>query len=181
MACAQGDPYSLKAYASFDAKKVAEIEYDQAKQATASLRVFDEGRTYTLNKTGSFGRVCWSPDSVYGAFINMTTLDGKAGRDNCAYLYDSQNHQFHRLVNPETVLAAFNQHGTFDQEVIGIYLSPRIQWSPDSKKLLLSCYPAINGNHIVAYLVYNVVQDVVEDVIIKEGPKTLDEALSWEW
>ncbi len=180
-ASSQGDRYSLKAYASFDAKKVAEIEYDETKQAAASLRVFDERRIYTLNETGSFGRVCWSPDSVYGAFINMTTLDGKAGRDNCAYLYDPQNHQFHRLVNPETVLAAFNQHGTFDQEVIGIYLSPRIQWSPDSKKLLLSCYPAINGNHIVAYLVYNVAQDVVEDVVIKEGPKTLDEALSWEW
>lgn len=180
-ACAQGDQYSLKAYASFDAKKVAEIEYDEAKQAAASLRVFDEGRTYTLNESGSFGRVCWSPDSVYGAFINMTTLDGKAGRDNCAYLYDSQNHQFYRLVNPRTILAAFNERGIFDQEVSKIYLHPRIQWSPDGKKLLLSCYPAINDNHIVAYLVYNVAQNAVEDIVIQESPKTLDEALSWEW
>lgn len=180
-ACAQGDQYSLKAYASFDAKKVAEIEYDEAKQAAASLRVFDEGRTYTLNESGSFGRVCWSPDSVYGAFINMTTLDGKAGRDNCAYLYDSQNHQFYRLVNPRTILATFNERGIFDQEVSKIYLHPRIQWSPDGKKLLLSCYPAINDNHIVAYLVYNVAQNAVEDIVIQESPKTLDEALSWEW
>ncbi len=177
-ACAQGDQYSLKAYASFDAKKVAEIEYDETKQA---LRVFDEGQTYTLNESGSFGRVCWSPDSVYGAFINMTTLDGKAGRDNCAYLYDSQNHQFHSLINPKTILAAFNERGTFDEEVTRIYLRPRIQWSPDSKKLLLSCYPAINDNHVVAYLIYNVAQNAVEDIVIKEVPKTLDEALSWEW
>ena len=177
-ACAQGDQYSLKAYASFDAKKVAEIEYDETKQA---LRVFDEGQTYTLNESGSFGRVCWSPDSVYGAFINMTTLDGKAGRDDCAYLYDSQNHQFYRLVNPKAVLAAFNERGTFDEEVTRIYLRPRIQWSPDSKKLLLSCYPAINDNHVVAYLIYNVAQNAVEDIVIKEVPKTLDEALSWEW
>lgn len=180
-ACAQGDHYSLKAYASFDAKKVAEIEYDEAKQVAASLRVFDEGRTYTLNESGSFGRVCWSPDSVYGAFINMTTLDGRAGGDNCAYLYDSQKHQFYGMVSPQTILTAFNERGTFDQEVTQIYLRPRIQWSPDSKKLLLSCYPAINGNHIVAYLVYNVAQKAVEDIVMQEVPKTLDEALSWEW
>jgi beta-lactamase regulating signal transducer with metallopeptidase domain len=180
-ACAQGDSYSLKAYASFDAKKVAEIEYDETKQAAASLRVFDEDRIYTLDESGSFGRVCWSPDSVYGAFINMTTLDGKAGRKNCAYLYDSQNHQFHSLVNPGTILAAFNEHGTFDKEVTETYLHPRIQWSPDSKRLLISCYPAINGNHIVAYLVYNVAQDAVEDIVIKEVPKTPEDALSWEW
>ncbi|AGL00762.1 M56 family metallopeptidase [Desulfoscipio gibsoniae] len=54
-ACAQGDQYSLKAYASFDAKKVAEIEYDETKQAAASLRVFDEGRIYTLDESGLFG------------------------------------------------------------------------------------------------------------------------------
>jgi|GEM_PF-6897609 len=181
-ASAQGSDFYLQTYESFDGKKVAEIEYDETKQQAASLKVLDDGKTFTMSEAGSFGRVCWSPNSVYGAFINMTTLNGRAGGDNCAYLYNSRNHQFYDFVNPITIISAFNELGTFDKEVTEIYLHPRIQWSPDSKKLLLSCYPNINDNHVVAHLVYDVTKNKVEDIKMSDVPRKAPNGLSyWEW
>ena len=171
-ACTKGNRYYLKTFESFDGKKVAEIEYDETKKSSESLKIYDNGSTYTLDRDFSFGRVCWSPDSVFAAFINMINLNGMPGSDNCINLYDSRNHHFYNVVNPKTILSAFNEQGIFKEQITEIYLHPRIQWSTDSKRILFTAYPAINDNkNAVAHLIYDVAQDKVVNIDISpKGP-----------
>ncbi|SHN50356.1 M56 family metallopeptidase [Desulfitobacterium chlororespirans] len=186
-ACARGDLFQLQTYASFDGEKMAEIEYrtetnyEETKDQTASVSFFaGNNKTYALsNKYNSFGRVIWSPDSVYGAFINMITLNGTEGRDNGLYLFDSLNREIYDPIPSKTLISAFNESGTINEKITTIYLEPQIKWSPDSTKLSLTCYPASSDNHVAAHVVYDIVKHQVENIVIKENIQAPSSDLSY--